>query len=1174
MNPESSLQPSRATSSPGFPTAANLFETLAEKALRNRRLEGLHGADSALVLASIYRENPGSYLWLCPRNRDLETMAENLRLFLPQECRNQVLLLPGSEADPYRGLSPHPEIAAARAVALWKILRWSRGLILTTLTALTPRLPSPRNFMSQCLDLEVGRFFPPDHLARTLDEVGYIREDPVSSVGEYSVRGGIIDVFSPSGSAPVRIEFFGDEIESIREFDPTSQRSVALVPGCHVIPMRELAVTPRDIANWHREAPDQWSEVRFARALDERLQFTANGELFNGFEALFPLVVPARHHLLDYVQGEGGSSPTLVLPDWDELRNEHGKIRERWEQSYRERTDDGDLTLPPDRLGLSTEVFEGWTRQHRTIYLSRLFQDPGQAEPFDFRIERQYSGQFRDLLADLEEWTRRERVVFVMKTPGMVDRLVDIFREYDIHLHRASGFGSALAHRTAVIQGRLSQGFHSPGLGLHLLGEENLFAESLRTPAPPRTKTDLAASFLSDFRDLKSGDYVVHIDHGIGRFQGLRSLGVGGDAREFVVVSFRGDDKLYVPADRLDQLQKFRSSGESGPRLDRLGGASWHKTKKRIKKSMRRMAQDLLKLYAQREVARGHVFPEDDALVREFEAAFPYEATPDQAAAIQAVKKDMMAPRPMDRLICGDVGYGKTEVAMRAAFRAVNDSKQVAVLTPTTVLALQHYNTFRERFKAFPVSIGMISRLRNRSQQREILEHTESGKTDILIGTHRLLSRDVRFRDLGLIVVDEEQRFGVVQKERLKQLKTRVDVLNLSATPIPRTLSMSLTGVRDLSIIETPPKDRLSIQTAVVRFSRSLIRTAIDLELKRQGQTFIVHNSVETIYTIARMVQETVPEARVAVGHGQMREKQLEKVMLDFLDYRYDVLVATTIIENGLDIPRANTLLVNRAHRFGLAQLYQLRGRVGRSNRRAYAYLLIPSEETLSTAAAKRLAAIREFSDLGSGFRIAAMDLEIRGSGNLLGQEQHGHINAVGFELYLKLLQEAVRELKGEEIEEEIRISIDLGLDIHIPQHYIRDPSQRLWLYKRLSILSNRRSLENLKEEVEDRFGKYPRSVSNLFEYGALRLSANRLRISSIDLRGPKVLLRFRDDTPVSPHDIVALVQGRTDLTLAQGGVLNVRVPSSDRATLFDCVSAVLESIGERVENGGIRSPE
>ena len=1174
MSPDSSLQPSPAASGPRSPAASHLFEALAGKALRNRRLEGLHGADTALVLASIYRRDPGAYLWLGRSNRDLETMAANLRLFLPRECRNRVLLLPGSEADPYRGLSPHPEIAAARAVALWRILRRKQGLILTTLTALTPRLPSPQTFMSQCLDLEVGRFFPPDHLTRTLDQVGYVREDPVGAVGEYSVRGGIVDVFPPSNSAPVRIEFFGDEIESIREFDPKSQRSVALVPGCRVVPMRELAVTARDISRWHREAPDHWSEVRFAQALEERLQFTANGELFNGFEALFPLVVRTRHHLLDFVQAEGGSSPTLVLSDWDELREEHREIRERWEESYRERTADGDLTLHPDRLYWSAEVVEDWTKKCPTLYLSRLFQGRGEAERFDFRPERQYSGQLRRLFADLEEWTRRERVVFVMKTPGMVDRLVDIFREYDIHLHRASGFGSALDHGTAVIQGRLSEGFHSPGMGLHLLAEENLFAGSLPAPAPPRTKSDPATAFLSDFRDLKSGDYVVHVDHGIGLFQGLRSLGVGGDTREFLVVSFRGDDKLYVPADRLDQLQKYRSSGESRPRLDRLGGASWHKTKKRIKKSMRSMAQDLLKLYAQREVARGHVFPEDDALVREFEAAFPYEETPDQAAAIEAVKQDMMASRPMDRLVCGDVGYGKTEVAMRAAFRAVNDSKQVAVLTPTTVLALQHYNTFRERFRGFPVSVEMISRLRNRSQQREILENTELGKTDVLIGTHRLLSRDVRFRDLGLIVVDEEQRFGVAQKERLKRLKTRVDVLNLSATPIPRTLSMSLTGVRDLSIIETPPKDRLAIQTAVVRFSRSLIRTAIDLELKRQGQIFMVHNSVETIYSIARMVQETVPEARVAVGHGQMRENQLEKVMLDFLDYRYDVLVATTIIENGLDIPRANTLLVNRAHRFGLAQLYQLRGRVGRSNRRAYAYLLIPSEETLSTAAAKRLAAIREFSDLGSGFRIAAMDLEIRGSGNLLGQEQHGHINAVGFELYLKLLQEAVRELKGEETAEEIQISIDLGLDIHVPQHYIADPSQRLWLYKRLSILSSRKSLENLKEEVEDRFGKYPRSVSNLFEYGALRLRANRLRIISIDLRGGRVSLRFRDDTPVPPHHIVALVQGRTDLTLAQGGVLNVQVPSSDPEALFASVGALLESIGERIENREIKSPE
>jgi transcription-repair coupling factor (superfamily II helicase) len=660
---------------------------------------------------------------------------------------------------------------------------------------------------------------------------------------------------------------------------------------------------------------------------------------------------------------------------------------------------------------------------------------------------------------------------------------------------------------------------------------------------------------------------VVHIDHGIGVFRGLRSLGVDADEREFVALEYKDGAKLYVPVDRLDLIQKYAAGGDAKPRVDRLGGASWTKTKSRIRKSMRKLAEELLKLYARREIASGHAFPEDDEFFREFEKTFQYEETPDQISAIEETKRDMESERPMDRLVCGDVGYGKTEVAMRAAFKAVNGGKQVALLTPTTVLAFQHFNTFAERFEGFPVNISMLSRFLTRDRQKEVLKNTSGGLTDILIGTHRILSKDVRFKDLGLIVVDEEQRFGVAQKEKLKSLKAQVDVLALSATPIPRTLNMSLIGIRDLSIIETPPRDRLAIQTSVTKFSRNTIRSAIDLELKRSGQTFFVHNSIETIYSIAEMVQKVVPEARVAVAHGQMKENQLEKIMLDFLEYRFDVLVCTTIIENGLDIPRANTIIVNRADHFGLSQLYQLRGRVGRSDRRAYAYLMIPSGDSLSPTARKRLAAIKEFSELGSGFRLAAMDLEIRGAGNLLGGEQHGHIRTVGYELYVKLLEQTIRELKGEKVPEEIRSSIDLRMDIQIPEHYVEDPNLRLWLYKRVSTAADETSIEQFREEMTDRFGKYPRSVSNLMEYARLRLKSQVLRITSLERKASEVVLRFREDTPLIAERVISMAQERDDLAFSPSGDLILTTSFSEPNALFDHLNELLDKMSYVDEN-------
>ena len=669
-----------------------------------------------------------------------------------------------------------------------------------------------------------------------------------------------------------------------------------------------------------------------------------------------------------------------------------------------------------------------------------------------------------------------------------------------------------------VVTGTLSHGFRLPGAGLLIYAEADVFEEERRMPERRRSA---AAAFLSDLRDLKAGDLVVHIDHGIGMFVGLKQIGVSSDSvQEFLELRYAGEDKLFVPVERLDLVQKY--TGASRPPLDRLGGTSWERAKSKVKKAMRDMAEELLKLYAARKSVPGHAFSPDSHWQQEFEDAFEYELTPDQRSAVVDIKRDMESATPMDRLLCGDVGYGKTEVAMRAAFKAVMDSKQVAVLAPTTVLAFQHQKTLTERFAGFPVRIEMVSRFRSKAEQKQALTDLAAGKVDVIVGTHRLLSKDVGFRDLGLLVVDEEQRFGVAHKERLKQLRKKVDVLTMSATPIPRTLNMSLVGIRDMSIIETPPKDRLSIQTNVVKFDPQVIARAIRSELARGGQVYLVHNRVESIFSIGAMVQRLVPEARVVVGHGQMSEDELERAMLDFIGRKFDVLLATTIVENGLDIPNANTIIINRADRYGLSQLYQLRGRVGRSDRPAYAYLLIPPEDNLSPVAKKRLAAIKEFSDLGSGFRVAALDLEIRGAGNLLGGEQSGHIETLGFELYMKLLEQTVRELKGEDFEDDVRATVNLRVDLRIDPAYVPDMNQRLMLYRKVAAARRFEEIDSILDEATDRYGPPPDSLLNLADYGRIRVMADRLGVESIDRDGRTVVLKFRPQARLDPVRLVS----------------------------------------------------
>ena len=709
--------------------------------------------------------------------------------------------------------------------------------------------------------------------------------------------------------------------------------------------------------------------------------------------------------------------------------------------------------------------------------------------------------------------------------------------DYDVFAVPVDRSDDSRTAAVLVAVGHLSRGFRLPDAGLQFWAETDVFEEERKTHERRRSAT---RTFLSDFRDLKVGDLVVHVDHGIGMFVGLKRIELGMETQEFMELRYFGEDKLFVPVERLDLVQKF--TGAARPALDKLGGTTWEKAKTRVKKAMRDMAEELLKLYAARRAMPGHAFSPDSHWQQEFEDAFEWELTPDQKTAVTDIKADMESSTPMDRLLCGDVGYGKTEVAMRAAFKAAMDGKQVAVLAPTTVLTFQHMKTLKSRFAAFPVRTDLVSRFRTKAEQKQTLEDLAAGKVDIIVGTHRLLSKDVVFRDLGLLVVDEEQRFGVAHKERIKQLRKRVDVLTMTATPIPRTLNMSLAGIRDMSVIETPPRDRLSIQTNVMKFDQTVISRAIRTELERGGQVYFVHNRVESIYSLGDLITRLVPEAKLAVAHGQMGEEELERVMVDFVAHKYDVLLATTIIENGLDIPNANTMIVNRADRYGLAQLYQLRGRVGRSDRRAYAYLMIPPEETLSQIAKKRLAAIREFSDLGSGFRVAALDLEIRGAGNLLGGEQSGHIEAVGFDMYMKLLEQTIKELKGEEIESDVKANVNLRVDLRIDETYIPDMNQRLTVYRRMAAVRTDEELRRIIDEVRDRYGSPPESVLNLAEYASIRLLADRLGLESVDREGQVVVLKFRQGTKLDPARVFNLVQQRGDLTLVPPGTLKLNL--------------------------------
>ncbi len=1146
--------------------ALQQLATRLEKGDRVVTVSGTAGGAKALTIAkAILTENRPTAV-ITPSNAEAQSLAQELQFYIDLLAPTplQIIYLPSLEVDPYRGLSPHPEISAARARAIWQLLQDGPRILVTSIKAASVRLHKPERFLNYCLMLKQNEELSPDMIREYLYESGYVEDDPVTDPGECSLRGGILDIFPPHLDKPVRLEFFGDQIESIRIFDADSQRSVEAVHTLEIIPMREYCFRRDVLQEWAEKVPSLWS-APFLPYLEEELALARHGEMFPAFEFLLPAVDPLENTLFDYVRGY-----RIITLEREVLENTLAKYHAELYERFVDRIDAHKPVLAPEKIYITTEEFRSALERFPRLEVEELGVTNTDSPPIYLSSQstRKYHGNIRDLIGDIEKFREsRERVAFILSNLGRAERMNDILKEYNIpaHLCRAGEqerAGDAFLPETILLGiGNLHAGYYLPAVNLRVLTSNDLFGETDVGLGPKKTKAAQRNLFISDFRDLKPGDYVVHVDHGIGLFNGLKTIGLQEGSKEFVLLTYQEGAKLYVPVERLDLIQKYSSMGGTRPTLDRLGGTSWARTKSRIRKSMRDMAEELLKLYAQRQTVPGFACSPDTAWQQEFEDAFEFELTRDQIDALAAVKSDMEAPRPMDRLLCGDVGYGKTEVAMRAAFKIVMEGKQAAILAPTTVLAFQHYNTFQQRFTAFPARIQLLSRFRSPKEQKQVLEDLEMGRIDVIIGTHRLLSKDVAFKDLGLVIVDEEQRFGVAHKERLKALKTRVDVLTLTATPIPRTLNMALLGLRDMSTIETPPKNRLAIQTSVLKYSPEVIRSAIEMELARNGQVYFVHNRVETIHSMAAKVQQLIPQARVAVAHGQMNERELERIMLKFVQDELDVLVATTIIENGLDIPRANTIVVDRADLYGLAQLYQLRGRVGRSDRRAYAYLLVPSDEALSEVARKRLAAIREFSDLGTGFRVAALDLEIRGAGNLLGGEQHGHIEAVGFDLYCQLLERTVEELRGEKQEEEISTSINLNLDIRIPEPYIADSSQRLRMYKRVSSATTSEGLDALRQEMVDRFGQYPEPVENLFRYARLRQETLALQIQSVEKNKNQVFFRFVDHSRVSAEKLMKLVTRNKHATFSPQGLLTLNVPESHPALLFDTIDRILDEI-------------
>ncbi len=1129
------------------------FGELARAIASPERPLPVHGVVEAAkpyLLACLAKTAGRPVVFVRAESAPLAQAEQDARFFLSRLAPDLGLatLAPLSE-NPYFEVPPALDAVSSRMRLFHRLLTRPPALIVTSLGGLLKPVPAPDDLRRLFLSLEAGGEADHDALLETLGRYGYTREDIIASPGEFAWRGGIVDVFSPWEANPFRVEFDGSRIASLREFDLSTQRSLKRLDRLTVPGLREFPATPDFLDAWKAAARRRGRGL--ARDLDAKIAALDRGDFGPSFAALALALadrfVPVTDYLPDPVFVV--DNPEAVDCEWDDHLEE---LRDQCADLLADRV----FALDPDAVFPARLLRRVRQEAVRLEDLGAPKARKGSVPvTLPFQPVPRFENKIPFFLQYLKKLRAESDLTFIyLSNAATRQRLATLLRESDIPVVETdSPTFVPPRSETALLVGGLPAGFSHPKEKLNFFAEKDIFTEERVIVSRASRRP-----FFSQFQDLRAGDYVVHTDYGIGVFRGLERVEVEGRGREFIELHYRDGDKLLVPVEDLDLVQKFAKAGPELPPLDKLGTTTWEKTRTRAKKAVEAVAKELVELYAKRKAVKGHAFASGGEWDEEFGKTFEYEETDDQLRSIREIRKDMEAGTSMDRLLCGDVGYGKTEVAMRAAFKAVMDGKQVAVLCPTTVLASQHLKTFRDRMVLFPVRIEALTRLQTPREQKAVVEDCRKGFVDVLIGTHRLLSKDVGFKDLGLLIVDEEQRFGVTHKERIKQLKSTIDVLTLTATPIPRTLNLSLSGLRDISLIETPPRDRLAVHTVVTPFNAKLIAAAVRQELGRGGQVYYIHNRIEDIDKVAELVVKLVPQARVVAVHGRMTGSALEKSMLDFVAHKSDVLVSTTIIENGIDIPLVNTLIVDRADLYGLAQLYQLRGRVGRSARQAYAYFLVPPYLELTPLARERLKALKEFSELGSGFRLAARDLEIRGAGNLLGHRQHGTLEAVGFEYYMTLLDQAIRRLKGEPVEEE-NPEINLKIDIRVPEDYLPQVNLRLNLYKRLASVEEIGEIDRVREEIRDRFGPPPDSIENLLLYGALKHLARRLRLRSIDRTEHRVVFKFRPETSVDWSRVTPLLK-RYSGSLSPEGIMSLVFRGvTERELLDETVGVLME---------------
>ncbi len=1146
---------------------------------------GMQKADKAYFIARFYRHARVPLVIVAPSPKDARRIRDELCFFLGSEA-SAVHYFPPYNLLPYQFLASNSETAAERIRILYNLVVDQRPLVIVTTIDAVMKKTLPKKTLVDFADLvlcneEIDR----EQLVGKLESGGYTRTAIVEEPGDYCVRGGIVDIFSPLYPHPLRIEMFGDLVESVRFFSPVNQRTEEQIQEAVILPAKE-AILDRSqltavIGRIREEASRVNTPVTSARNLIDRLKTEGN---FSGSENMMAFITPDLESLFDYAR----AGTRYVVTDYESVLVAAEANRELVQKRYETGLENGGLAASPEKMYLSWEAVQTDLDRNGAIVLKGIpmLDGPAYAEESPagctFKVQDnteliqalKHAHSLETPLKSLIDWIQeyRERgylTLMVCAFQAQAERLKTLLSPYGIPMEFCDTCPDKNTrkkyHRNPlfVCVGELTNGFVWDEAGIALVTANEVFGTRRKGTAAGRTRIQQQ---LLRFEDLKSDDLVVHDEHGIGQYKGLTKLTVASIINDYLLIVYRNEDRLYLPVDRMNRIQKYLGVEGAVPVLDKMGGKSWDRVKEKAKKSTIKIAKELLKIYAARKVKKGYSHQPADAELQEFENGFPFEETPDQIKVIEQVLDDMAQPVPMDRLVCGDVGYGKTEVALRAAFVSVFNGKQVAVLVPTTVLAEQHFATFSERFKAYPVQIACLSRFRSRKEQRKIVADLMTGKIDIVIGTHRILQKDVAFKDLGLFILDEEHRFGVRHKETLKKIRTTIDVLALTATPIPRTLHMSLVGIRDIDLITTPPEYRHAVVTYISEFTDGIVKDAVTRELQRNGQIFFVHNSVKSIERMAAKLKAIVPQVRLDIAHGQMPEQELEKVMLRFINREIDMLVCTTIIESGLDIPSANTILINRADRFGLAQMYQLRGRVGRAEERAYAYLFIPPESYITPDSLKRLKVLMDHSDLGSGFQIAMSDLKIRGGGTILGASQSGHIAAVGYDTFLKLMEESVAELKGVPRIEAIEPEINLPLSAFIPENFISDIDQRLSAYRRLSRITEVDEIARIKEEFIDRYGTLPEEVSNLLLRIVFKILASKAGIKKLDIAAKQLVLQISEQHQANPQGLIDLILSQKDrYRLTPDHTLSVVLPDDDKAGLLRQAKLILKEIAVRV---------